>query len=199
MTLDWACVFVPVLQEQNVLIFSDVKQLSRFCSLLPEASERGNSLMGKKLHYRGIQSLFLTKRKELWLSANGRFRMRSRFARNCGYAWLCWNGRFRMRSGLPRAFFSSWHLWTMGNEFIFRFSRRSWGRDAWQTPHFYLFISSIPKYNNYNNYNNYHISHMHTPTKHLSTNAIIQSLHMISLFKAMPAVILQVLYKKRRN
>ena len=61
------------------------------------------------------------------------------------------------------------------------------------------FISLIPKYNNYNNYNNYHISHMHTPTKHLSTNAIIQSLYMISLFKAMPAVILQVLYKKRRN
>ena len=88
MRLDWACVFVPVLQEQNVLIFSDVKQLSRFCSLLPEASERGNSLMRKKLHYRGIQSLFLTKRKELWLSANGRFRMRSRFARNCGYAGM---------------------------------------------------------------------------------------------------------------
>ena len=44
--------------------------------------------MGKKLHYRGIQSLFLTKRKELWLSANGRFRMRSRFARNCGYAGM---------------------------------------------------------------------------------------------------------------
>ena len=88
MGLDWARVFVPVLQEQNVLIFSDVKQLSRFCSLLPEASERGNSLIGKKLHYRGIQSLFLTKRKELWLSTNGRFRMRSRFARNCGYAGM---------------------------------------------------------------------------------------------------------------
>ena len=88
MGLDWARVFVPVLQEQNVLIFSDVKQLSRFCSLLPEASERGNSLIGKKIHYRGIQSLFLTKRKELWLSTNGRFRMRSRFARNCGYAGM---------------------------------------------------------------------------------------------------------------
>ena len=56
--------------------------------MLPEANERGNSLIGKKLHYRGIQSLFLTKRKELWLSANGRFRMRSRFARNCGYAGM---------------------------------------------------------------------------------------------------------------
>ena len=71
----------------------------------PKASERGSSLIGKKLHYRGIQSLFLTKpqgilvirdskiwdaqwtRKELWLlSANGRFGMRSRLARNCGYA-----------------------------------------------------------------------------------------------------------------
>ena len=27
-------------------------------------------------------------RKELWLSANSRFRMRSRFARNCGYAGM---------------------------------------------------------------------------------------------------------------
>ena len=70
----------------------------------PEVSERSSSLIGKKLHYRGIQSLFLTKRKEfvvirdskiwdaqwtrkeLWLSANGRFGMRSRLARNCGYA-----------------------------------------------------------------------------------------------------------------
>ena len=54
----------------------------------PEASERGSSLIGKKLHHRGIQSLFLTKCKELWLSANGRFRMRSRLARNCGYAGM---------------------------------------------------------------------------------------------------------------
>ena len=51
----------------------------------PEANERGSSLIGKKLHYRGIQSLFLAKRKELWLCANGRFRMRSRLARNCCY------------------------------------------------------------------------------------------------------------------
>ena len=52
----------------------------------PEASERGSSLIGEKIHYRGIQSLFLTKRKELWLSANGKCGMRSRLARNCGYA-----------------------------------------------------------------------------------------------------------------
>ena len=31
----------------------------------PEASERGSSVIGKKLHFWGIQSLFLTKRKEL--------------------------------------------------------------------------------------------------------------------------------------
>ena len=29
---------------------------------------------------------------------------------------------------------SSWYLRTMGKEFIFRFSRRSWGRNAWRTP-----------------------------------------------------------------
>ena len=74
----------------------------------PEARERGSSLIGKKLHYRRIQSLFLTKRKELWLPN----------ARSCGYArlndlgcamnsqgivqWLSANGRFRMRSRLAR-------------------------------------------------------------------------------------------------
>ena len=50
----------------------------------PEASERGSSLIGKKLHYRGIQSLFLTKRKQLWLCATQRFGMRNGLARNCG-------------------------------------------------------------------------------------------------------------------
>ena len=29
---------------------------------------------------------------------------------------------------------SSWYLRTMGKEFIFRFSRRSWSRNAWWTP-----------------------------------------------------------------
>ena len=42
----------------------------------PEANERGNSLISRRLHYRGLQSLFLTKRKGLWLCASGRFRMR---------------------------------------------------------------------------------------------------------------------------
>ena len=43
----------------------------------PEAKERGNSLISRRLHYRGLQSLFLTKRKGLWLCASRRFRMRS--------------------------------------------------------------------------------------------------------------------------
>ena len=51
----------------------------------PEASERGSSLIGKKLHQRGMQSLFLARRKELWLCANKRFRMRNGLARNSGY------------------------------------------------------------------------------------------------------------------
>ena len=43
----------------------------------PEANEGGSSLISRRLHYRGLQSLFLTKRKELSLCASGRFRMRS--------------------------------------------------------------------------------------------------------------------------
>ena len=35
----------------------------------PEANERGSSLISRGLLYRGLQSLFLTKRKELWLCA----------------------------------------------------------------------------------------------------------------------------------
>ena len=43
----------------------------------PEANERGSSLISRRTHYKGLQSLFLTKRKDLWLCANERFRMRS--------------------------------------------------------------------------------------------------------------------------
>ena len=43
----------------------------------PEANERGSFLISRRLRYRRLQSLFLTKRKELWLCASGRFRMRS--------------------------------------------------------------------------------------------------------------------------
>ena len=32
----------------------------------PEVNEQGSSLISRRLHYRGLQSLFLTKRKELW-------------------------------------------------------------------------------------------------------------------------------------
>ena len=43
----------------------------------PEANERGSSLISRRFHYRGLQSLFLTKCKELLLCASGRFSMRS--------------------------------------------------------------------------------------------------------------------------
>ena len=60
--------------------------------------------MGKKLHYRGTQSLLLAKRKELWLCVNESLRMRSTPARNCGFAGM----EDKKRSGLPRAFFLHW-------------------------------------------------------------------------------------------
>ena len=43
----------------------------------PEANERGSSAISRRLLYKGLQSLFLTKPKGLWLCASGRFRMRS--------------------------------------------------------------------------------------------------------------------------
>ena len=67
----------------------------------PEANERGSSLICKKSHYRGIESRFLAKRKELWLCANETFRMRNRLARNFG---LCANETFRMRNRLAMNF-----------------------------------------------------------------------------------------------
>ena len=54
-----------------------------------EANERGSTLISRRLRYRGLRSLFLTKRKELWLCANGRFRMRSDMRKEL---WLCANG-----------------------------------------------------------------------------------------------------------
>ena len=53
----------------------------------PEANERGSSLI-RRLHYRGLPSLFLTKRKESWLCTNGRFRMHSGMRKEL---WLCAN------------------------------------------------------------------------------------------------------------
>ena len=51
----------------------------------PEANKRGSSLIDRRLLYRGLKSLFLTKREGLWLWAKGGFRMRSGIARDCGY------------------------------------------------------------------------------------------------------------------
>ena len=51
----------------------------------PEANERGSSLIGKKSHYRDIESLF-AKRKELWLCANETFTIDNALARKFGYA-----------------------------------------------------------------------------------------------------------------
>ena len=65
----------------------------------PEANERGRSLISRRLYYMGLQSLFLTKRKGLWLCANVSLRMHSGMRKEL---WLCTNGRFRMRSGMPK-------------------------------------------------------------------------------------------------
>ena len=43
----------------------------------PKANEQGSSLISRRLHYRGLKSLFLAKRKELWLCVSGRSRMHS--------------------------------------------------------------------------------------------------------------------------
>ena len=75
---------------------------------VPTANERGTPLISR-LHYRGLQSLFLTKRKGLWLYSSGRFRMCSGMSqgtvvmrewKDLGRAvvcpkelWLCANGK----------------------------------------------------------------------------------------------------------
>ena len=80
-------VFAKNSQIKN--IFEEEKSLIAAAASEPEANERGSSLISRRLHYRGLQSLFLTKRKELWLSANGRFRMCSDMRKEL---WLCANG-----------------------------------------------------------------------------------------------------------
>ena len=52
----------------------------------PEANERGSSLIDRRLPYRGLKSLILTKCEELWLWANGGFRMCSGIEGDCCYA-----------------------------------------------------------------------------------------------------------------
>ena len=105
----------------------------------PEANERGSSLISRRLHYRGLQSLFLTKRKELWLCANGTFRMRSGMRKElwlcangsilgCAVIWrkelwLCANGWFRMRSE-PCAFLSRFSLFAYILQVLTRLSKR---------------------------------------------------------------------------
>ena len=64
-----------IIDQSNTLNF--VEHIIAAATSEPEANERGSSLISRRLHYRGLQSLFLTKRKELWLCASGRFRMRS--------------------------------------------------------------------------------------------------------------------------
>ena len=60
-----------------LLLKTSIKALVAAAVSEPEANERGSSLISRRLHYNGLQSLFLTKRKELWLCASGRYRMRS--------------------------------------------------------------------------------------------------------------------------
>ena len=70
---------ISLRKQQNVNFTQRIssKVLIAAAASEPEANERGSFLISRRLHYRGLQSLFLTKRKELWLCANGRFRMRS--------------------------------------------------------------------------------------------------------------------------
>ena len=73
----------------NISIIVEHSLLVAAAASEPEANERGSSLISRRLHYRGFQSLFLTKRKEFWLCAIGRFRMRSGMHKEL---WLCANG-----------------------------------------------------------------------------------------------------------
>ena len=68
--------------EKKIAIF----QLVAAAASEPEANERGSSLIDRRLLYRSLKSLFLTKREELWLCTNGGFRIRSGIPRDCGYA-----------------------------------------------------------------------------------------------------------------
>ena len=69
-------------REPSILYYRDLLFIAAAASE-PEANERGSSLISRGLLYRGLQSLFLTKRKELWLCAKGCAVVR---ARNCGCA-----------------------------------------------------------------------------------------------------------------
>ena len=68
----------------------DVVRLIAAAASEPEANELGSFLISRRLHYRGLQSLFLTRRKELWLCGNERVRMRRGMRKEL---WLCANGK----------------------------------------------------------------------------------------------------------
>ena len=81
-------VMISILQSRLIWVLAGViivflgktmpyKLLIAAAASEPEANERGSSLISRRLHYRGLQSLCRTKRKELWLCTSGRFRMRS--------------------------------------------------------------------------------------------------------------------------
>ena len=61
----------PTRTSTGFLLYSNIAFIAAAASE-PEANERGSSLISRRLHHRGLQSLFLTKRKELWLCANGK-------------------------------------------------------------------------------------------------------------------------------
>ena len=139
-------IFLPrwiLYKESNTIvvqdIFNEVIMFIAAAAREPEANERGSTLISRKLHYRGLQSLFLTKRKELWLCANGRFRMRSGMRKElwlctngnilgCAVIWrkelwLCTNGWFRMRSE-PCAFLSRLSLFAYILQILTKVSKR---------------------------------------------------------------------------
>ena len=66
-----------IMSQSRVPLYEKYITVTAAAARGPEANERGSSLISRRLHYRGLQSLFLIKRKELWLCANGRFRMRN--------------------------------------------------------------------------------------------------------------------------
>ena len=68
----------------------------------PEASERGSSLIGKKLRYSitfsyQTQGIVVVRGSEIY---DAQWTLKE--------LWLSANGRFRVRSGLPHAFFLHW-------------------------------------------------------------------------------------------
>ena len=62
---NWSKLIISRERAIEFLSISDIDWLLAAAVREPEASEWGSSLIGKKLHYRGIQSLFLTRSKEL--------------------------------------------------------------------------------------------------------------------------------------